>query len=78
LTHVAVGSAAATAGLAAGDRIYAVNEQPFLNETDFHDTIHGVLDSSATDFSLEVETRGHVRTVRVNLAPPTLTAQSGS
>lgn len=78
LTHVAAGSAAATAGLAAGDRIYAVNNQPFLNETDFHDTIHGVLDSNADEFSLEVETRGHVRIVRVELVPPTLTAQTGS
>lgn len=78
LTHVADGSAAARAGLKAGDRVYAVNGRPFINETDFHDTIHGLLDTSATEFTLEVETRGHVRTVRIELAPPTLTAQSGS
>lgn len=78
LTHVASGSAAATAGLAAGDRIYAINGQPFLDETDFHDIIHGVLDSGAADITLDVETRGHIRTVRIHLGPPTLAAKSAS
>jgi hypothetical protein len=78
LTHVAASSPAATAGLAAGDRVYAVNDQPFTNEGDFRDTVYGLLDASATEFTLLVETRGHTRTLVVRLQPQTLAAQAGS
>ena len=72
ITHVAAGSPAAAAGLAAGDRVYEVNGQPFSKESDFRDTVYGLLDTSATEFTLLVETRGHTRTLVVRLQPHTL------
>jgi hypothetical protein len=78
LTHVAVNSPAEAAGLAFGDRIYAVNGQSFSNEKDFRDTVFGLLDSAAAEFTLLVETRGHVRTIHVHRQPQTLAARTGT
>ena len=77
LTRVAAGSPAASAGLAVGDRIYAVNGQPFTNATDFRDTLLGLLDANAPEFTLLVESRGHVRTVHISTSAANARRQSG-
>jgi len=76
LTYVAAGSAAAKAGLAVGDRIYAVNGQSFTTSDDFRDVVFGLLDASAAEFTLQVESRGHVRDVVVGVAPQPLAKKS--
>ncbi|MGD9637394.1 MAG: M20/M25/M40 family metallo-hydrolase, partial [Pirellulales bacterium] len=76
LTFVAANSPAATAGLVAGDRIYKVNGQPFADEGDFRDTVFGLLDASATGFTLEVESRGHIHAVDVQLPSEPLAKKS--
>lgn len=78
LTYVAANSPAAAAGLAVGDRIYEVNGQPFINENDFRDTVLGLLDSGSPDFTLFVETRGHVRTIHIRSQAHALAAKAGS
>jgi hypothetical protein len=78
LTRVAAGSPAANAGLAVGDRIYDVNGQPFINETDFRDTLLGLLDANTPRLTLLVETRGRVRTVQISMQPHTLAAKAGA
>jgi S1-C subfamily serine protease len=75
---VAANSPAAAAGLAVGDRIYEVNGQPFINENDFRDTVLGLLDSGSPDFTLLVETRGHVRTIHIRSQSHALAAKAGS
>lgn len=76
LTYVAANSSAAEAGLVAGDRVYAVNGQSFTDSDDFRDVVFGLLDSSATEFTLEVESRGHVHQVTVRLTPQSLAKKS--
>jgi S1-C subfamily serine protease len=78
LTYVVPGSAAAAAGLAAGDCINAVNGKPFDNDAAFRTTINGLLDAGPGDFTFEVESRGHVRTVTVHWRPPSLAAKSST
>jgi S1-C subfamily serine protease len=72
LTYVAAGSSAAQAGLVVGDRVYSVNGQSFMDSDDFRDVVFGLLDASATEFTLEVESRGHVHDVVVRLEPEQL------
>ena len=62
LTHVAANSPAAAAGLAVEDRIYAVNGQPFADANEFRNAVVGLLDADVAEFTLQVESRGHVRT----------------
>jgi hypothetical protein len=76
LTHVAAGSAAATVGLVAGDRIYAINDQSFANEDEFRDVVTGLLDANDAEFTVLVESRGHIRTVPVRLAPQSLATRT--
>jgi hypothetical protein len=66
LTHVAAGSPAAQAGLTVGDRIYEINGQSFTTSDDFRDLVLGLLDASAADFTLLVESRGKVQSVTVH------------
>ena len=75
VTGVAANSPAAVAGLSAGDSVEAVNGQPFANEEAFHRTVSGLLDAGAGDFTFEVESRGHVRTVTIHWHPARLTAK---
>jgi hypothetical protein len=70
LTHVLEDSPAAVAGLAAGDRIYAVNDQSFADTTEFGRVVNGLLDAGTAEFTLLVETRGRLRTVAVHWHPP--------
>lgn len=72
LTFVAANSPAAKGGLVAGDRIYAVNGQSFADEGDFRDTVFGLLDASAPHCTFEVESRGHVHNVEIQLLPEQL------
>jgi len=78
LTYVAARSPAAAAGLAVDDRIYAVNGQSFADANDFRDVLFGLLDAGMAQFTLLVETRGHVRTVHVHLRPQIIAAKSSS
>lgn len=77
LTQVAANSPAATAGLAVGDRIYAVNGQSFSDANDFRDVVFGLLDAGTAEFTLLAESRGHVRTKHVHLQPQSLAAKAG-
>jgi S1-C subfamily serine protease len=63
---VAAGSPAAQAGLTVGDRIYEINGQSFTTSDDFRDLVLGLLDASAADFTLLVESRGKVQSVTVH------------
>lgn len=76
LTYVAAGSAAAKAGLAVGDRIHLVNGQTFADSDDFRDVVFGLLDANAAEFTLHVESRGHVHDVVVRLEPQPLAKKS--
>lgn len=76
LTHVAAESSAATAGLTVGDRVYRVNGQSFTDSDDFRDVVFGLLDSNAAEFTLQVESRGHVHDVVVRLEPQPLAKKS--
>lgn len=78
LTYVAKNSSAAAAGLAVDDRIYAVNGQSFTDANDFRDIVVGLLDSDAAEFTLLVETRGHVRTVHVHRQSQPLAAKTAA
>ena len=71
-------SPAALAGLAVGDRINAVNGQPFANEDAFHRAVTRLLDAGAGEFTFEVESRGHVRTVTIHWHPSGLTAKAST
>lgn len=74
LTRVAANSPAARAGLAIDDRIYAVNGQSFADESDFRDLLLGLLDADTAEFTLLVESRGHIRTVGIRPQLPNTTA----
>jgi Peptidase family M28/PDZ domain len=76
LTYVTPNSPAALAGLAAGDRIDAVNGQAFAGDDAFHRTVMGLLDAGTREFTFEVESRGHLRTITIHWHPPSLTAKS--
>jgi hypothetical protein len=78
VTGVAANSPAAVAGLAAGDCIEAVNGQPFANEDAFHRTVRGLLDAGVGDFTFEVESRGHVRTLTIHWHPSALAAKAAT
>ena len=80
LTKVAADSPAAAAGIAVGDRIYAVNDKSFTDGDEFHRTIIRLLDTTdgTFAFTLRVETRGHVRTVQVRSHPQTAAAQAST
>jgi hypothetical protein len=49
-----------------GDRIYEINGQSFTPSDDFRDLVLGLLDASAADFTLLVESRGKVQSVTVH------------
>jgi hypothetical protein len=78
LTAVVAGSPAAAAGLAVDDRINAVNDQPFADAAEFRRIVIGLLDAGAAEFTLDVETRGHIRTVTIHWQPDTLAAKVGT
>jgi hypothetical protein len=67
LTRVVDGTPAAAAGLAVHDRILLLNGQSFAGDDDFRARVLELLDSGATQFTLLVESRGHVHTVAVEL-----------
>lgn len=66
LSRVVAGTPAAAAGLAAGDRIYEIDGQPFADENTFETQITERLNSSVA-FKLLVENRGHLRKVEVQM-----------
>jgi Peptidase family M28/PDZ domain len=78
VTGVMPNSPAALAGLAAGDRIDAINGQPIAGGEAFHRTVSGLLDSGASEFTFETESRGHVRTVTIHWHPTALAAKSST
>jgi hypothetical protein len=69
VTRVVEGTPAAAAGLAVQDRIYEIDGQPFNDATAFQAAVHALLASSAPEFSLLTERRGHERTVTVKMTP---------
>jgi S1-C subfamily serine protease len=78
LTAVVAGSPAAAAGLSVDDRIYAVNDQPFADAAEFRRIVIGLLDAGAAEFTLDVEARGHIRTVTIHWQLDTLAAKVGT
>jgi hypothetical protein len=78
LSAVFTGSPAAAAGLALEDRIYAVNGKPFADAAEFRRVVVGLLDAGADELTLQVETRGHLRTVTIHLQRQTLAAEAGT
>jgi hypothetical protein len=78
VTGVAANSPAAVAGLAAGDVVEAINGQLFANEEAFHRTVRGLLDAGASDFTFDVESRGHIRTVTIHWQPSALAGKAST
>lgn len=78
LSVVVGGSPAAAAGLAVEDRIYAVNGKPFADAAEFRQVVVGLLDAGTAEFTLLVETRGHVRTVSIHVHPHALAEKAGT
>jgi Peptidase family M28/PDZ domain len=78
LTYVVPNSPAAVAGLAAGDRVDAVNGRPFAGDEAFRNTVMGLLDAGPGDFTLGVESRGHVHTITIHWHPSSLPAKSST
>jgi S1-C subfamily serine protease len=68
LVRVVPNTPAAAAGLEVHDRIYAVNGKAFESADAFQSLITSLLDSGASELTLLVESRGHMRTVTVKLA----------
>jgi Zn-dependent M28 family amino/carboxypeptidase len=78
LTAVAANSPAAAASLAVDDRIYAVNAKPFADAAEFRSVVFGLLDAGVAEFTLLVETRGHIRTATIHSHPHTLAAKTAN
>jgi Peptidase family M28/PDZ domain len=78
LSAVVAGSPADAAGLAVDDRIYAINGKPFADAVEFRKVVVGLLDAGAAEFTLLVETRGHLRTVSIHWHPHKLAARTGT
>jgi hypothetical protein len=76
LTYVAPNSPAATAGLGPGDRIDVVDGHRFANDDEFHAAVNRLLDAGPGDFTFEVESRGHVRSVTIHWHPTSFAAKS--
>jgi hypothetical protein len=67
LTRVVEGTPAAEVGLAVGDRILELDDQPFANGEALRTAINATLDAGRPEIKLRTERRGHVRTVTVKL-----------
>lgn len=78
ITRVAAESPAAKSKLALDDRIFAINGKPFSDADEFRRTLLGLLDAGIAEFTLDVESRGHVRTATIHWQPQTLAAKSGT
>jgi hypothetical protein len=78
ITRVAAESPAAVAKLALDDRIFAINGEPFADADEFRRTLLGLLDAGVAEFTLDVESRGHLRTVTIHWQPQTLAAKTGT
>jgi hypothetical protein len=76
VTGVAANSPAEVAGFVPGDCIVAINGQPFASEDEFHRTLRGLLDAGTSEFTFEVESRGHVRMVMIRWHPAALAAKA--
>jgi hypothetical protein len=68
LTRAVDGTPAAAAGLAAGDRIQALDDQTFADGTALRNAINSKLDAGHSELKFLVERRGHVRTIAVKVA----------
>ncbi len=69
LTRVVEGTPAAEAGLAVGDRIIELDDQPFADGDILRTGINASLDAARPEMKLLTERRGHLRTVTVKLRP---------
>ena len=66
VTRVPPSSLAARAGLAPGDRIYALDGRPVAGDQDLLGQLRAALGGPVRYFTLLVETAGRVRTVVIN------------
>ena len=67
LTRVVEGTPAAAAGLAVGDRIDELDDQPFTDGAALRTAINSQIDAGHSEIKLQIERRGHERTVAVKL-----------
>ncbi|RIK73166.1 MAG: hypothetical protein DCC67_18185 [Planctomycetota bacterium] len=70
LTRVVPYSPADRAGLAVGDRIYAVNGEPLADGRAFLQRVKSLIDAGAESIQFDVESFGRVRTIDVDLRLP--------
>lgn len=67
LIRVVDGTPAAAAGLALGDRIIEFAGKPFADGATLRTAIHAELDAGRTEITMQVERRGHVRTMTLKM-----------
>lgn len=67
LIRVVDGTPAAAAGLDPGDRIIEFAGKPFADGAALRTAIHAELDAARTEIPMQVERRGHVRTVTLEM-----------
>jgi S1-C subfamily serine protease len=77
VTRVVPYSPADRAGIALHDRIYALDGEPFADQDALLEQVRERL-AEATAMQFEVETRGRIRTVEVDLNLPTVPAEDPS
>lgn len=70
LIRVVGGTPAAAARLEPGDRIIEFAGKPFADGTALRAAIHAELDSGRSEIPMQVERRGHVRTVTLKMPSP--------
>ncbi|HEX2475227.1 MAG TPA: M20/M25/M40 family metallo-hydrolase [Lacipirellulaceae bacterium] len=69
VTQVVEGTPAHQAGLQVRDRIYELDNKPFVDAAEFEAIITSLLDSQAPEFTLLVEQRGNLQPVTVQMQP---------
>jgi len=76
LIRVVDGTPGETAGLRVGDRIIAIGDQSFADGNKLQSEINSQIDSGAPELKFQIERRGHMQTVVVNMpADPTPAAE---